>query len=134
MMLFSKPYLRWLKVIKWTINYFNNFKLKIIKKDVKDGDYELEECIKTSIKKYKKKIDDLINRLHLDVNKIDFKNDFKLTLIEEEQHYKDLFKMFEKIKNERKDKYLKLKKKEHELCDLLNENSYSVSDGNSSFI
>ena len=69
----------------------------------------------------------------MDVNKIDFKNDFKLTLIEEEQHYKDLFKMFEKIKNERKDKYLKLKKKEHELCDLLNENSYSVSDGNSYF-
>ncbi len=67
------------------------------------------------------------------MNKIDFKNDFKLTLIEEEQHYKDLFKMFEKIKNERKEKYLKLKKKEHELCDLLNENSYSVSDGNLSF-
>ena len=102
-------------------------------KDVKDGDYELEECIKTSIKKYKKKIDDLVRRLNLDVNKIDFKNDLKLTLIEEEKHCKELFKRFEKIKVERKEKFLKLKKKEHELCDLLNENSYTVFDGMNSY-
>lgn len=92
-----------------------------------------------SINKYKKKIDNLLRRLHLDMNKIDVQqkdinNGSNMTLIEEENYYKDLFKVFEKIKNERKEKLLKLKQKEHDLCNLLNENSYTVNDGRNCFI
>ena len=101
--------------------------------DIKDGDYELEERIEESIKKHKQRVNDLKHRLNLDPNKLNFKTkidaDTKLTLIEEDKYYRDLLRAIEKVKFERKEKFQELKRKEHELCKLLNENSYTINDG-----
>jgi hypothetical protein len=103
--------------------------LSAILDDLKEGEYELEERIEDSIKEYKNRVVDLIRRLNLDFNKLNIKNDETMSLVEEEKFYIEILKKIEKIKMDRKAKLNDLKSKEHELCDLLNENSYSITDG-----
>ncbi|CAF0786426.1 unnamed protein product [Brachionus calyciflorus] len=69
------------------------------------------------------------NGQNLDTVDFNFKTSLKkATMIEEAELYKNMIAELMKIKNERKMKLNELKKREQNLCNILNESEYCISD------